>query len=205
MSFAERQKVIFATGNAHKVLELESLLAPLHIQLLSFRDATGGAFELEETGKTFEENALLKAQHAAKLTGLPAIGDDSGLEVDALGGAPGLYSARYAGPGAKDTDNNARLLRELAALGAEPPHVARFVCVLAMVWPDGSRAPVCARGVCEGAVVPVELGGAGFGYDPLFVPAGESRRLAQMTESEKNALSHRGRAARALCTELQKP
>ncbi len=198
-------RLVFATGNAHKVLELESLLAPLGIEILSFRDATGGAFELEETGKTFEENALLKAEHAAGLTGMPAIGDDSGLEVDALGGAPGLYSARYAGPGAKDADNNARLLRELEAVGTEPPYAARFVCVLAMVWPDASRAPLCVRGVCEGSVVPVALGGAGFGYDPLFVPAGEQRHMAQLSEHEKNAISHRGRAARALCMELQAP
>ncbi len=201
-------KLVFATGNAHKARELGLLLAPLGIELVSFREHTGAPFELEETGATFEANAQLKAEHAAHVTGLPSIGDDSGLEVEALGGAPGLYSARYAGPGSKDTDNNARLVRELTDLGAPEPYSARFVCVLACVWPvdaAGARAPIVVRGECQGHVLTEAHGGSGFGYDPLFVPAGQHRRMAELSDSEKNAISHRGMAVKAFAAAWATP
>lgn len=196
-------KLVVATGNAHKVEELGQLLAPADVSLASYTQATGTAFQVEETGDTFEANALLKARHAAEQTGLPSLGDDSGLEVDALGGAPGVYSTRYAGPGSTDADNNARLIRELAASGQSEPYAARFVCVLALAWPGDLRPAIIVRGECEGAVSVEPRGDHGFGYDPYFVPRGSDRAMAEMSETEKNAISHRGHAAAAMLSALK--
>lgn len=186
-------RVALASGNEHKRAEIEAILAGIDVELVPMTEL--GVPSPQETGETFEANALLKARAVAEATGLVAIADDSGLEVDALDGRPGVRSARYAGEDATDADNNAKLLDELAAVRA-PPWTARFVCVAALVSPDGDERVV--RGHMEGRVVDTPRGAGGFGYDPLFVPAGEQRTNAQLTPAEKDARSHRGAAFRAL-------
>jgi XTP/dITP diphosphohydrolase len=182
-------KVVLATGNAHKVQEIGEILGP-SIELSAFD--TG----VDETGTTFEENALLKARAASASTGLVAVADDSGIEVDAIGGAPGIHSARWT----EEHDWIPRVLRELDGV-APPERTARFVSAAAAVWPDGRE--VVRRGVVEGHVAPAARGGAGFGYDPIFVPVeGDGRTFGEMTADEKHALSHRGRAFRALREDL---
>lgn len=152
--------------------------------------------DVEETGATLEANARLKAEALTRATGMPAIADDTGLEVDAVGGAPGVRSARYAGEGAAYADNVAKLLAELEGVPAEA-RTARFVTVATATWPDGGEA--VGRGVLEGRIADEARGSGGFGYDPVFVPAeGDGRTLAELTGAEKHALSHRGRALRAL-------
>jgi XTP/dITP diphosphohydrolase len=160
-----------------------------------------GIVPAEETGTTFEANALLKARHAAAQAGLPALADDSGLEVDALAGRPGVYSARYAGPAASDDDNNALLVRELAAV-PEAQRTARYRCVLALVRAPDDPAPLLAEGSWEGRIALEPAGQGGFGYDPWFIPAGHSVTSAQLTAATKNALSHRGKALQALIARL---
>lgn len=190
---APPRRVVLATGNAGKAQELQALLGPSWEIVLQ---STLGVEPVEETGSTFAENALLKARHAAAATGLPALADDSGLEVDALGGAPGVRSARYAGPGATDAANVERLL---AALSGIPPagRTARFRCVLAFVRSADDPAPVLADGSWEGHIAAAPRGEGGFGYDPVFEdPAG--RTAAELPPAEKNARSHRGRALRQL-------
>jgi XTP/dITP diphosphohydrolase len=188
-------RVVVATGNEHKLREIEAILAGLDVQLVSMR-----AFDLAEPvedGETFEANALIKARACAAATGLPALADDSGLEVDALDGAPGVRSARYAGEPGDDQANNRKLLAALADLPAER-RTGRFVCAAAIVLPDGRDQVV--RGTMEGYVVTEPRGGAGFGYDPLFVSdaAGDGRTNAELSAQEKDAISHRGAAFRAL-------
>ena len=157
--------------------------------------------DVEETGATLEENARIKASALAGALGVPAIADDTGLEVDALGGAPGVYSARYAGERASYTDNVDKLL---AALGDRDDRSARFATVAMARWPDGRELAV--RGEVEGAIAPAARGREGFGYDPVFVPAaGDGRTFAEMSAAEKHALSHRGRAFRALAEALVEP
>jgi XTP/dITP diphosphohydrolase len=192
-------RVVLASANRGKVRELSALLAPCGIELLPQGDF--GVESVEETGTSFEANALLKARHAAARTGLAALADDSGLEVDALGGRPGVYSARFAGADADDAANNRRLLAELASVD-EPRRGARYRCVLALVRSDDDAAPLIARGSWEGRIGHAPAGDGGFGYDPLFVPAGLARTAAQLPAAEKNALSHRGAALRALLTQL---
>ena len=190
-------EVVLASGNRGKAAELAALLAPLGWQLIA--QAELGVAEIEETGDTFEANALLKARHAALATGLPALADDSGLEVDALGGAPGVRSARYAGGG--DAANLAKLLRELDAV-PEAARGARFRCVIAFVVSATDPAPLIARGAWDGRIARAPRGSNGFGYDPVFVvpdPAGTGERTAaELMPAVKNERSHRGQALREL-------
>jgi XTP/dITP diphosphohydrolase len=195
-------KLVLASGNAGKQREFAALLAPVGIELLL--QSTLGIDSIEETGTTFEANALLKARHAASGSGLPALADDSGLEVDALGGRPGVWSARFAGASASDTDNIQRLLTELAGVPWER-RAARYRCVLALVRSAGDAAPLIAAGSWEGRIAMQPAGSGGFGYDPLFVPEGEQRSAAQLPAAEKNANSHRARALAALLAQLAPP
>lgn len=190
------RRVVLATGNAGKQREFATLLAPLGLQVVTQTDL--GIAGAEETGHTFEDNALLKARHAAREANLPALADDSGLEVDALGGRPGVLSARYAGPAATDADNNALLLAELADRPDAAARGARFRCVIAYVRFADDPAPLIAQGTWEGRIAMAPTGEGGFGYDPLFIPAGQSRSAAQLTAAQKNAASHRGQALAAL-------
>ena len=194
------KRVVLASANAGKLRELAALLAPCGLELIS--QATLGIEPVPETGSTFLDNALLKARHAAREAQLPALADDSGLEVDALDGRPGVWSARYAGEGASDAANLARLLAELADIPAAR-RGARYQCVLACVRTPADPAPVIARGTWEGHIARAPRGTGGFGYDPAFVPQGETRTAAELPPAEKNAVSHRGLAARALVAALQ--
>lgn len=189
-------KAVFASRNKHKAEQVAVLLPAVELVPL---DELAPDLELREPHETFLENALAKARAAAEATGLPAIADDSGLEVDALGGRPGVYSARFAGPNASDEDNNARLIREMAdAPGAS--RACRYRCVA--VYVDGETELV-AEGACEGSVVDEAKGDMGFGYDPHVIPEGETRRMAEIPLEEKLAFSHRGRAFRALAERME--
>jgi XTP/dITP diphosphohydrolase len=187
--------IVIATQNQGKVREFASLLAGLPALFVTARDA--GVVQLpEETGTTFAENAALKARFVADATGMAAIGDDSGIVIDALNGAPGLYSARYGAPLlTTDRDRYNRVLDELRNIPSER-RTARFVAALAYVQPDGTIHQV--EGVVEGTVADGPRGAGGFGYDPIFVPAGETRTFAEIPELEKNRLSHRARAVALL-------
>ncbi len=187
-------KLLIATNNPGKAREYRALLADLPVEI-TFPAQEGLALEVEETGETFAANARLKAVAFAQASGLPALADDSGLEVDALGGAPGVRSARYAGPGATDADRTRKLL---AALADVPPgrRTARFRCVVALAWPDG--VVQTAEGVCEGEIGFEPRGAHGFGYDPVFLVAGYGgRTMAELPPAEKNRISHRARAVAA--------
>jgi XTP/dITP diphosphohydrolase len=188
-------RVVVATGNTHKLGEIRAILAGLDVELVSM-----SGFDVDEPiedGDTFEANALIKARACARATGHPALADDSGLEVDALGGAPGVYSARYAGEPSDDGANNAKLMVELSGI-APADRTARFVCAAAIALPDGREYVV--RGTMEGHVVDDARGTHGFGYDPHFVSdaAGDGRTNGELTPDEKDAISHRGAAFRAL-------
>lgn len=187
-------KYVMATHNPNKLLELQRILEPLHIEVI-----TADLQEVEETGTTFAENAFLKAQAACEQTGLPAVADDSGLAVDALDGAPGVYSARYAGPDATDAERMKKLLGELQNVPMEQ-RTARFVSAICVVYPGGERLDV--EGVCEGRVAFEPRGCDGFGYDPIFL-VGE-KTYAELSPAEKDAISHRGRALRELAALLEK-
>ena len=190
--------IILATFNRDKVRELSALLGLRGVTLAALCDVPGASAP-EETGATLRENALLKARAALALTGLPAIADDTGLEVDALGGRPGIHAARYAGAGATYEDNRVRLLAELR--GVEPARrTARFRCACVACLPDGRE--LVAEGVLEGRITLAARGGNGFGYDPLFEIEGLGRTMAELVEADKNAISHRARAVRALAGEL---
>jgi len=192
-------KLVLATANAGKQRELAALLGPLGLTLVL--QSVLGIDSIAETGATFEANALLKARHAARCSGLPALADDSGLEVDALGGRPGVCSARYAGAAATDADNNARLLSELADVPAAR-RGARYRCVLVLVRTAEDDAPLIASGGWEGRIASAPAGRGGFGYDPLFLPEGLERTAAELPAAQKNALSHRGKALAALLVQL---
>lgn len=187
-------KLVVATFNRHKAAELQALLALPGVTLVPLADWPG-AESPEENGATLLENARIKALAAVAFTGLPAIADDTGLEVDALDGAPGVHAARYSGPGATYASNVAKLLRELEGVPAAK-RTARFKTVCVAAWPDGRE--LHSDGVLEGTITEAPRGDQGFGYDPVFQPAGESRTYAELTDTEKNAISHRGRAVRAL-------
>ena len=189
---------IIATHNNKKRDELSRILAPLGVTAATDRELGLTLDEVEETGTTFEENAYLKAAAACAQSGLPAIADDSGLMVDALNGAPGVYSARYAGEDATDADRIAKLLGELEAVPDEA-RTARFVSAVCCVFPDGEQLTV--RGVCEGTIARAAAGTGGFGYDPVFVTAA-GRTFAELSAGEKDAVSHRGQALRALAQAL---
>jgi XTP/dITP diphosphohydrolase len=193
-------RVVLASGNSGKLRELGSLLAPFGFDLVS--QSTLGLQTPPETGTTFAENALLKARHAAAMTNLPALADDSGIEVDALGGRPGIYSARYAGEGASDLANLRKMLDEMREIPASQ-RTARYQCVIAFVTTATDSAPILATGTWEGTLISEPKGLGGFGYDPIFVPSGLDRTAAELDAGEKNSLSHRGQALRALVTELQ--
>lgn len=193
-------RVVLASGNAGKLRELSALLAPLDLELTP--QGSLGLAPAEETGTTFLENALLKARHAARGARLPALADDSGIEVDALGGRPGVWSARYAGAGASDADNLRLLLRELEEV-PEPRRGARYRCVIVLVRSPDDALPLVAHGRWEGRIARAPHGQGGFGYDPVFVPAGGQRTAAELSETEKNAVSHRGQALRALVAVLE--
>jgi XTP/dITP diphosphohydrolase len=188
-------KILVASGNPGKLREIEAILANYAIEAVPA--AAFAIPEVEETGLSFIENAILKARHASRHAGLPALADDSGLEVDSLGGAPGIYSARYAGPGASDADNNAKLL---AALRDVPPErrTARFRCVMAVLRHADDPSPFIAEGVWEGVILEQPRGTGGFGYDPLFLVPERGRASAELAAEEKNRLSHRARALHAL-------
>jgi XTP/dITP diphosphohydrolase len=193
------RRLILASANPGKQREFAELLAPLGIELML--QCVLGIPSVAETGASFEANALLKARHAALAGGLPALADDSGLEVDALGGRPGVYSARYAGDGATDQDNNAKLLAALASVPAAG-RAARYRCVLALVQQAGDCAPLLSEGSWEGSIALAPAGSGGFGYDPLFVPRGFDQTVAQLPAAVKNRLSHRAVALAMLAREL---
>ena len=198
------QKVVLASSNQGKLNELTTLLEPLGIDLVSQQSL--GIESAEETESTFLGNALLKARHASCEANLPAIADDSGIEVDALGGDPGVFSARYAGPHANATDNNAKLVAALSAIDPSfEDFTARFHCVLVFVRSETDDKPLIAEGVWEGRIVKTAKGENGFGYDPHFFVQEEGCTAAQLSNVEKNQLSHRGQAVRSmieLLTEL---
>ena len=192
-------RVVLASGNAGKLREFSELLGPSGFDLV--RQSEFGITPPPETGATFLENALIKARNAAQLSGLPAIADDSGIEVDALGGAPGVFSARFAGEDASDEANLAKLL---AALEGLPPEkrTARYRCVIVFVDSALDARPLVGEGAWEGRIIAARRGTGGFGYDPSFVPVGETRTVAEMPAAEKNLQSHRGQAMRAFLAQL---
>ena len=195
-------RIVVATGNRGKLAELERILDGLPVELVPMDEL--GLDSPVEDGETFEANALIKARAAAEATGLPALADDSGLEVDALGGAPGVRSARYAADedpsAAGDRSNNERVIRELAGVPADE-RTARFVCVAALAAPDGRSWT--RRGTMEGRIVDEPRGENGFGYDPHFVSEGETRTNGELDPSEKDARSHRGAAFRAIRADVE--
>lgn len=184
-------RIVLASGNAGKVLELEQLLAGSGVQLVP--QTSLGVSDADETGLTFIENALIKARHAARATGLPALADDSGICVDALDGAPGLYAARYAGTHGDSAANNAKLLRELDGVPMEK-RTAYFIAVLVLLRHADDPAPLIAEGRWHGRILQAPRGEGGFGYDPLFLPDGSDLGAAEIEPALKNRLSHRGQA-----------
>ncbi|WP_286262313.1 XTP/dITP diphosphatase [Thalassotalea atypica] len=183
--------IVLATGNQGKVKELANLLEQHQITIVP--QSQFNVPDIAETGTTFVENAIIKARHAAKITGMPAIADDSGLEVDALNGAPGVISARYSGENATDANNNEKLLAELT--GVEPAkRTARFHCVLVYMRHEHDPTPVICHGVWEGAILTAPQGEQGFGYDPLFWVEQYQKTSAQLSREIKNQLSHRAKA-----------
>jgi XTP/dITP diphosphohydrolase len=193
MTFPER--IAIASRNVHKLREIGRICADWPVTWLTVDDHDGPWPEVEEPHDTYLDNALAKARTVARALGAPALADDSGIEVDALDGAPGPRSARYAGEGATDASNLAALL---GALRNVPPgrRTARYRCVAVLSWPDGRDE--WAEGACEGVIETVPRGSGGFGYDPAFVPEGETRTMAELSDLEKDRISHRGRAFRAL-------
>ena len=192
-------RIVLASSNAGKLREFAALLAPLALELLS-QDSLGIPSP-EESGTTFQANALIKARHAAQRAGLPALADDSGLEVDALGGRPGVRSARFAGEHASDAQNLHLLLAELEEV-PDSWRQARYQCVIVCVRSPGDPAPLIASGTWEGHIAHAPAGSGGFGYDPVFVPAGATCTAAQMPAADKNAVSHRAQALHALVASL---
>jgi XTP/dITP diphosphohydrolase len=190
--------IVLATSNHGKLAELRALLADLPVQLRSAAEVLGEQPKIVEDGATFEANALIKARAIAQATRTLALADDSGLEVDALGGRPGVRSARFAHERATDAENNAALLRELSEV-EEGARSARFRCVLALVDPWQESELHVAEGSCEGSIARAPRGSGGFGYDPLFLVDGQDgKAMAELSEADKNQVSHRGRAVQAL-------
>lgn len=191
--------IVLASNNPGKVREFNELLAGHHIEVVPQSDYQ--VPEIEETGLTFVENAILKARNAAAHTGLPAIADDSGIEVDALDGAPGIYSARYAGKGASDLANLDKLLHDLRDV-PETARTARFQCLMVYLRHANDPTPLICQGTWEGRILPAPRGANGFGYDPVFYVPTHDRSSAELPPEVKNALSHRGQALRKLVAAL---
>ena len=196
-----KQKWVLATGNQGKVKEMSELLNSFSIEVLP--QSKFNVPDVPETGTTFVENAIIKARHAAKLTGLPAIADDSGLEVDFLNGQPGIYSARYAGKLATDQDNIDKLLNKLEGINPEQ-RKARFQCVLVYLRHELDPTPIICQGTWEGSITEAVDGENGFGYDPVFWVESEQSTSAQLNKQRKSELSHRGKALTQLVALLQK-
>ena len=192
-------RLVLATGNAGKLREMRAILAPWGVEVRPQSEFTRAA--AEETGLSFVENAILKARFAAEASGFPAIADDSGLEVDALHGAPGIYSARYAGPGADDAANNDRLLRDLESV-PDAERSARYRCAMVYLRWALDPAPLVCQASWEGRIGRLPRGRGGFGYDPLFLVDEGAQTAAELEAAHKNEVSHRGRALRALVAEL---
>ncbi len=191
-------RIIAATRNEGKIREMNAITKELGIAILS-RDAAGvPPVEIEETGTTFEENSYIKAKAIMEMTGEPALADDSGICCDYLGGAPGVQSARWSG--GSDEDNNAKLVRLTVDVPPEE-RIARYVCVMTLVFPNGEV--IRARGEIEGTIITEPRGTGGFGYDPYFVPKGDTRTFAEYPAEEKNAISHRGRALQEMARLLR--
>ncbi|MSS76015.1 MAG: RdgB/HAM1 family non-canonical purine NTP pyrophosphatase [Methyloglobulus sp.] len=195
----KKPQIVLASNNPGKIREIQALLPDYAIIPQSEFVQT----EADETGLTFVENALLKARHAAQHSHLPVLADDSGLAVDALNGEPGIYSARYAGQGASDKDNNDKLLLELAGVPFEE-RTARFICVIVMLKHAADPMPLIAQGIWEGKILMHPQGANGFGYDPLFWVSRHDCSSAKLPPEVKNSLSHRGKALRQLALMLQK-
>lgn len=192
-------KIVFASSNQGKIHELDTLLKDMDLQCVP--QATLGVEDIEETGLTFVENALLKARHAAKVTGMPALADDSGLIVDALNGAPGIYSARYAGKNATAQLNNEKLLTALKEIPKEH-RTAAFCCVLVFVLSADDPRPLICEGIWRGIVLEHPKGENGFGYDPVFYDAHYAKSAAELPLNIKNTISHRGQALQLLLKKL---
>ena len=196
MALVFPERLAIASRNEHKLRELDRICGDWPVEWVTVENHDPAAFpDVQETGDTYLDNALLKATQVAAALGLPAIADDSGIEVDALGGAPGPRSARYAGERATDEQNLDAMLRALRGVPSGG-RTARYRCVAAIAWPDGLTAH--ADGVCEGSLIAKRRGVRGFGYDPVFVPAGWEETMAELTDEQKDRISHRGRAFRAL-------
>jgi XTP/dITP diphosphohydrolase len=194
------ERIAVASKNAHKLREIERICADWPVEWLTVENTDAEWPDVDEPHDTYLANAFEKARAIAVALGVPAVADDSGIEVDALGGAPGARSARFAGEDATDEANLAKLLEVLHDV--EPEHrTARYRCVAALAWPDGRE--VWSEGTCEGLIVLERRGHGGFGYDPSFVPDGQSRTMAELTDEEKDAVSHRGRAFRSLRARLR--
>lgn len=185
-------RLLIATRNQHKLREIREILDLPGVELLSMEDAGDDLPEVVEDGDTFEANAIKKAVVLAQASGLLTLADDSGLEADALGGAPGVYSARFAGEPCNDQENNHKLLKDLAGVKNRQ---ARYRCVIALAMPDGCTATVDGR--CEGRIVEAACGEGGFGYDPLFIPEGYTQTFGELSSDIKHRISHRGAALRA--------
>lgn len=189
------KRIIAASSNAHKIKEIQTIMGKLGMEVVSRKDAGVPDFEIVEDGETFEENSLKKAMEIMNATGEITVADDSGLVVDYLGGAPGVYSARFAGEECDDNKNNEKLIKLLDGLTGDD-RKAKFVSVITLVYPDGEI--LVARGECPGRIISVPTGENGFGYDPLFVPDGCEKTFAQLTDEEKNQISHRAKALEKL-------
>ena len=200
VSFPDRLAI--ASRNPHKLREIGRICSDWPAAWLTVADHDGPWPDVDETAETYLDNALLKARAVAAALGVPALADDSGIEVDALGGKPGPRSARYAGEDATDERNLQALMRAVAGVPAGG-RTARYRCVAAIAWPDGRERH--AGGVCEGALVSKRRGERGFGYDPIFVPVGWDQTMAELTDEQKDRISHRGRAFRALRNLLEAP
>ncbi|MEI6415673.1 MAG: RdgB/HAM1 family non-canonical purine NTP pyrophosphatase [Pseudomonadota bacterium] len=194
------ERIVLASNNPGKVREFQALLAAERIEILP--QATLGVPEVEETGLSFVENAILKARNATRFSQLPALADDSGIEVDALQGAPGIYSARYAGAGASDMANNRRLLDALTGV-PESERTARYQCLIVYLRHAEDPTPLICQGVWEGRILREPVGEGGFGYDPLFWVPRHGCSAAELDPAEKNRLSHRGEALRRLLAALR--
>jgi XTP/dITP diphosphohydrolase len=195
------QRIVLATNNAGKLRELQALLQPLAIEVIPKSQFTRD--EVAETGTTFVANALIKARHAASVSNLPAIADDSGIEVDALDGAPGIYSARYAGAAASDADNLHKLLHEMRDM-PQAQRTARYRCALVYVRSADDAEPIICEATWEGRITHESHGSGGFGYDPIFYVPEFERTAAEISSTEKNRISHRGKALQQLLAALRR-